>query len=61
METAPRLLIRDHDAKFGHVFIRRLEACGIHDRPIPPRKMDMQNASSELDGATVWITLSSGM
>jgi len=29
--TAPRFLIRDNDAKFGHVFTGRLKACGIRD------------------------------
>ena len=60
-DTANRFLIGHNDAKLGLVFIGRLKACGIHDRPIAPRKMEMQNASSDLDGATVWITSSSGM
>ncbi|MEQ1752497.1 MAG: transposase [Micropepsaceae bacterium] len=30
-DTAPRFLIRDNDAKFAHVFKKRVEACGIRD------------------------------
>jgi transposase InsO family protein len=34
--TAPRYLIRDNDGAYGHIFIGRLKAMGIRDRPISP-------------------------
>jgi transposase InsO family protein len=34
---APRFLIRDRDRIYGGVFIRRLRAMGIGDRPTAPR------------------------
>jgi transposase InsO family protein len=40
-DTAPRFLIRDNDAKFGHVFKRRVEAW-----PIAPRS-PWQNGFAE--------------
>jgi transposase InsO family protein len=62
-DTAPRFLIRDNDAKFGHVFKRHVEACGIRDRPITPRS-PWQNGYAErvigtirrecLDHVIVW-------
>lgn len=62
-DTAPRFLIRDNDAKFGHEFKRRVEACGIRDRPIAPRS-PWQNGYAEriigsirrecLDHVIVW-------
>jgi Integrase core domain len=33
----PRYIIRDRDAVYGDVFIRRLRAMGIRDRPTAPR------------------------
>src|SRR5512139_422077 len=36
-EQAPRYLIRDRDASYGHAVIRRLAAMGIRDRPTAPR------------------------
>ena len=36
-EQAPRYLIRDRDAAYGDVFIRRLRSMGIRDRPTSPR------------------------
>src|SRR5436853_6368554 len=36
-EQAPRYLIRDRDGIYGEVFIRRLRAMGIRDRPTAPR------------------------
>jgi transposase InsO family protein len=36
-DQAPRCLIRDRDACYGAVVIRRLRAMGIRDRPIAPR------------------------
>jgi hypothetical protein len=35
-ESAPRYLIRDNDGAYGQVFVRRLRAMGIRDRPISP-------------------------
>src|SRR6202043_1441193 len=35
--AAPRYIIRDRDAVYGDVFIRRLRAMGIRDRPTAPR------------------------
>jgi len=32
-DTAPRILIRDNDAKFGHAFRRRIHEMGIRDHP----------------------------
>src|ERR1700759_1997379 len=40
MDFSPRparYIIRDRDAVYGDVFIRRLRAMGIRDRPIAPR------------------------
>jgi transposase InsO family protein len=34
---APRYLIRDRDAVYGHVVSRRLKSMGIRDRPTAPR------------------------
>src|ERR1700675_3086426 len=36
-KVAPRYIIRDRDAVYGDVFIRRLRAMGIRDRPTAPR------------------------
>jgi transposase InsO family protein len=36
-DQAPRYLIRDRDASYGHVVTRRLAAVGIRDRPTAPR------------------------
>ena len=36
-KVAPRYIIRDRDAVYGDVFIRRLRAIGIRDRPTAPR------------------------
>src|ERR1700716_3848069 len=35
--VAPRYIIRDRDALYGDVFIRRLRTMGIRDRPTAPR------------------------
>jgi hypothetical protein len=35
-DKAPRYLIRDRDCAYGHVYIRRVRAIGIHDRPTAP-------------------------
>src|SRR3979490_271318 len=36
-KVAPRYLIRDRDGTYGEVFIRRLRAMSIRDRPTAPR------------------------
>jgi transposase InsO family protein len=45
-DHAPRYLIRDRDRSYGSVFVRRLCAMGIRDRPIAPRS-PWQNAYIE--------------
>jgi hypothetical protein len=36
-DSAPRYLIPDRDSAYGPVFLQRLRAMGIRDRPIAPR------------------------
>jgi hypothetical protein len=36
-DSAPRYLIRDRDTAYGLVFVQRLRAMGIRDKPIAPR------------------------
>jgi transposase InsO family protein len=43
---APRYLIRDRDTSYGPVFVQRLRAMGIRDRPVAPRS-PWQNAYVE--------------
>ena len=43
---APRHLIRDRDAVYGRVFLKRLSAIGIRDHPTAPRS-PWQNAHAE--------------
>jgi transposase InsO family protein len=45
-DDAPRYLIRDRDTSYGAVFVRRLRAMGIRDRPIASRS-PWQNAYVE--------------
>jgi transposase InsO family protein len=45
-KETPRYLIRDRDAAYGEVFIRRMRAMGIRDRPIAPRS-PWQNGYAE--------------
>jgi len=45
-QQAPRYIIRDRDCVYGDVFIRRLRAMGIRDRPIAPRS-PWQNGYAE--------------
>jgi transposase InsO family protein len=44
--TAPRYIVRDRDAVYGDIFIRRLQAMGIRDRPIAARS-PWQNGYAE--------------
>ena len=45
-DQAPGYIIRDNDGAFGDVFVRRLRAMGIRDRPTSPRS-PWQNAYAE--------------
>src|SRR5260370_25589556 len=45
-KVAPRYIIRDRDAVYGDVFIRRLRAMSIRDRPSAPR-LPSQNGYCE--------------
>ena len=45
-DSAPRYLIRDRDTAYGPVYVQRLRAMGIRDRPIAPRS-PWQNAYVE--------------
>ena len=45
-DTAPKYLVRDRDAVYGHVVKRRLRALGIRDRPTTGRS-PWQNAYVE--------------
>ncbi len=45
-DYAPRYLIRVPDTSYGPIFVRRLRAMGIRDRPIAPRS-PWQNAYIE--------------
>ena len=45
-DQAPRYLIRDRDRSYGEVFVRRVRAMGIRDRPTSPGrrgKTDMRS------------------
>ena len=45
-DDAPEFLIRDRDASYGQVYVNRLSAMGIRDRPTAPRS-PWQNAYVE--------------
>jgi transposase InsO family protein len=45
-DEAPRYLVRDRDRSYGEVFVRRVRAMGIRDRPTSPRS-PWQNAYAE--------------
>jgi transposase InsO family protein len=45
-DEAPRYLVRDRDRSYGEVFVRRVRAMGIRDRPISPRS-PWQNGYAE--------------
>jgi len=36
-EQAPRYIVRDRDRVYGKIFVRRVRAMGIQDRPVSPR------------------------
>jgi hypothetical protein len=51
--NVPRYLVRDRDAAYGEIFIRRLGAMGIRDRPIAARspwQMDTRRGSLARSG-----------
>ncbi len=45
-EDVPKYLVRDRDGAYGEAFIRRIQAMGIRDRPIPARS-PWQNGYAE--------------
>ena len=45
-DSAPRYLIRDRDTAYGSIFVQRLRAMGIRDKPTAPRS-PWQNAYVE--------------
>ena len=45
-DEAPRYLVRDRDRSYNEVFVRRIRAMGIRDRPISPRS-PWQNGYAE--------------
>ena len=45
-DEAPRYLVRDRDQSYGEVFVRRVRAMGIRDRPISLRS-PWQNGYAE--------------
>src|ERR1700752_4080159 len=45
-DGTPEYIVRDRDAVYGEIFIRRLRAMGIRDRPIAPRS-PWQNGHAE--------------
>src|SRR6202048_2717485 len=59
-KVAPRYIIRDRDAVYGDVFIRRLRAMSIRDRPTAPRSpwQDIVKGRSVRSGGSVLTTLS---
>src|SRR5215813_2828592 len=45
-EQAPRYIVRDRDRVYGKIFVRRVRAIGIRDRPVSPRS-PWQNGYAE--------------
>jgi transposase InsO family protein len=50
-QQAPRYIIRDRDCVYGDVFVRRLRAMGIRDRPIAPRSPWQNGCAERLIGS----------
>jgi transposase InsO family protein len=50
-QAAPRYIIRDRDCVYGRVFLRRLRAMGIRDRPIAPRSPWQNGCAERLIGS----------
>jgi hypothetical protein len=53
-EQAPTILIRDGDRAYGKIFIRRLRAMGIRDRPTSPRSPWQNGCAERLIGSIRW-------
>src|SRR6202166_1252753 len=61
-DTAPRYLLRDRDASYGHGFRDRVRVVGLEQvvtAPDPPGRMRTSSASSARSAGNVWITQSS--
>jgi hypothetical protein len=50
-QQAPRYIIRDRDCVYGEVFLRRLRAMGIRDRPIAQRSPWQNGCAERLIGS----------
>src|SRR3979411_3401476 len=50
-QQAPRYIIRDRDCVYGDVFLRRLRAMGIRDRPIALRSPWQNGCAERLIGS----------
>src|SRR3982074_3099290 len=50
-QQAPRYVVRDRDCVYGDVFLRRLRAMGIRDRPIAPRSPWQNECAERLIGS----------
>jgi transposase InsO family protein len=50
-QQSPRYIIRDRDCVYGDVFLRRLRAMGIRDRPIAPRSPWQNGCAERLIGS----------
>jgi transposase InsO family protein len=50
-QQAPRYIVRDRDCVYGDVFLRRLRAMGIRDRPIAPRSPWQNGCAERLIGS----------
>ena len=50
-QQTPRSLVRDRDCVYGDLFVRRLRAMGIRDRPIAPRSPWQNGCAERLIGS----------
>jgi transposase InsO family protein len=50
-EPVPDLLIRDRDANYGEVFVRRVRSLRIRDQPISPRSPWQNGCAEKLIGS----------
>src|SRR5919106_1979592 len=50
-DEAPRYLVRDRDRSYGEVFVRRVRAPGIRDRPTSPRSPWQNGCAERLIGS----------